>query len=190
MSARRFLTGLTTVLLTLLILSSSIITAGCKTDGTSNEIPSITQEPGVNMLTLTLELDRETFQSGDAIPVTLVLTNQGHESLLVNSRMAPNHPHAPDPQRDIVFVITAPSGQEMPLNKFINVHAPKEDDFVVLAVGETAERTIYLEQILSFVETGEYSIQAIYQNATDPGTGESAWKGQISSEKLMFKMEG
>lgn len=138
--------------LTLLVvcIAGSIITSGCKTDGTSNEIPSITQEHGVNMLTLTLELDRETFQSGDAFPVTLVLTNQGHESLLVNSRMAPNHPHAPDPQRDIVFVITAPSGQEMQLNKFINVRAPKEDDFMVLAAGETAERTIYLEQNSKF----------------------------------------
>jgi len=178
--------------LTLLIfcIAGSIITSGCKTDGITNESPSITQEPGGNMLILTLELDRETFQSADAIPVTLVLTNHGHESLLVNNRMAPNHPHAPDPQRDIVFVITAPSGQEMQLNKFINVRTPKEDDFMVLAAGETVKRTIYLEQILSFVETGEYSIQAIYQNAADPGTGESAWKGQISSEKVMLTVEG
>ena len=104
--------------------------------------------------------------------------------------MAPNHPHAPDPQRDIVFVITAPSGLEMQLNKFINVRTPKEDDFMVLAAGETVERTIYLEQILNFVETGEYSIQAIYQSAADPGTGESAWNGQISSEKVTFTVEG
>ena len=178
--------------LTLLVLciAGSFITSGCKTDGISNEFASDTRGLGGNMLILTLEFDRETFQSADAIPVTLVLTNQGHERLLVNRRMAPNHPHAPDSQRDIVFVITAPSGQEMQLNKFINVRTPKEDDFLVLEAGETVERTIYLEQILSFVEIGEYSIQAIYQNATDPGTGESAWKGQISSEKLFFTVEG
>ena len=168
----------------------SIIISGCKTDGITNDFPSITQEPGGNMLTLILELERETYQSGDAIPVMLVLTNLGHENLLVNSRMAPNHPHAPDSQRDIVFVITSPSGQKMQLNKFINMRAPKEDDFIILAAGETVERSINLEQIFSFVETGEYSIQAIYQNKADPGTDESAWKGEISSEKVTFTVEG
>lgn len=97
------------------------------------------------MLKLALTLDGETYGPGQPIPGKLTLQNAGDDPLLVNSRMAVNKPFAPDPYRDVYFILDDPSGKPVDFMLKINIGAPRAKDFTDLAPGATAEKLFELD---------------------------------------------
>lgn len=159
-------------------IALSLLNAGCSLLNSGSQR---TSDP-----TITLTLDKADYSSGEAIQATLFLRNATNESLLVNKRMAVNLPSAPDAVREVSFLISGPSGQELPLNARINVRLPTEDDFSILSPGQTVQQTRELQSLYSFEESGQYSIYAVYQNMEDPPSGAEAWKGEITSNLVIL----
>jgi hypothetical protein len=165
-----------TVLLVGLAVAS--ITAGCRLDEGTR------QDEGDLVLTLSFNADE---YAGDAPIRALVrLENTGGESALVNARMALNSSAAPKELREIVFIVLGPSGSEVPLGARINLRPPGESEFTVLAPGAAVQREYSLREFYSFDQPGPYTISAVYQNSSEPPSGDDAWKGELQSNVVII----
>jgi hypothetical protein len=100
-----------------------------------------------------------------------------------------NQSFAPTSVRDVEFVITRPSGKTSEYRFLVNAHLPQARDFRILAAGDTVEVQLCLTDKYLLNETGEYTVQAIYQNQSDPGDGRTAWKGELKSNEVKFTIE-
>jgi len=159
-----------------LVLSAATFSAGCTLIGSG--------DGSGDVLSLTLTLDQVSYSQGDAVEATLTLRNNGSESRLVNSRMALNQESAPNAVREIEFAITDPSGNHVPLGARINVRLPQEENFKILAPGQTISKVYELSTFFSFNQPGAYTVQATYQNSQDPPSGKEAWKGEVESNAV------
>lgn len=164
-----------------LFLITLTVSAGCSLIGLG--------EGGADGMSLILVADRASYAQGDPIEVTLTLRNDGEDSELANARMAANQPAAPDMVREVVFIVTDPSGQTLPVAARINVRPPQEADFQILVPGHTVARSYDLTTLFAFDQSGDYSVRAIYQNSQDPPSGRSAWKGEIESHTIVVTVE-
>jgi hypothetical protein len=177
------------IVLILISILVVIIMTSCNTNGESTNAPTVTQGSQTSMLELTIQMDRDVHSLSDNIQVKMKLKNIGDEILIINGRMAPNFSSAPDLVRDIVFVITSPSGKDIQPAKYIGARPPKDDDFVELEAGGSIEKSFELGLIYNFTEIGQYSIRAIYQNVVDPESWGEAWKGEIRSNIITFGLK-
>jgi len=164
-----------------LVLSAATFSAGCTLIGSGDGRGDV--------LSLTLTLDQVSYSQEDPVQATLTLRNNGSESRLVNSRMALNQGSAPDAVREIEFIITDPSGNHVPLGARINVRLPQEENFTILAPGQTISKVYELSTFFSFNQSGAYTIQAIYQNNQDPPSGKEAWKNDVDSNTVEVNFE-
>jgi len=141
------------------------------------------------MLELAVTLDSKAHAVNQPTSGRLMLKNSGEEALLVNSRLAINKPFAPEPFREVYFILTNPSGESVEFSAKINIGEPQTKDFLELAPGETAERAFELDLFYALDRPGEYSVQAVYSNQSDPGDGRQAWKGKLESNRASFVLE-
>lgn len=141
------------------------------------------------MLDVTLSLDREAYAPGDPIVGKVVIKNIASTALVVNGRLAPHSTFAPSPFREVSFVVTDPSDADVEFGPRINRGYPKPDDFKQLMPGETLVREYAIQEYFALNSPGKYSIQAVYQNQSDPGNGTEAWKGEIESNVVSFTLE-
>ena len=135
-------------------------------------------------LVLTLSLDANNYTTDAPIQATVQLQNAGKERPLVNRRMALSSPSAPRELREVVFVVIGPTGTELPLGARINLRLPQSSDFATLAPGAVIQRDYALRQFFSFHQPGQYTITAVYQNSSDPPSGNESWKGEVSSNSV------
>ncbi|MFQ5942328.1 MAG: hypothetical protein ACE5JF_02120 [Anaerolineales bacterium] len=136
-----------------------------------------------------IDYEKSTYLPDEPIAALLTLTNVGKNEVLVNGRLIPNEQTAPERLRYIVFSIRGPAGKPLIPKILINVRAPGDTDFVLLAPGDSIEKEILLDEIYSFAQPGVYSVQAIYLNVSNPSESE-AWKGQLSSNLATIRLEG
>jgi len=141
------------------------------------------------MLELALALDSKAHALSQPTSGRLVLKNSGEEPLLVNSRLAINKSFAPEPFREVYLILTNPSGEAVEFSAKINVGEPQSKDFRDLAPGETVDRAFELDLFYALEQPGEYSIQAVYSNQSDPVDGRRAWKGKLESNQVSFVLE-
>ena len=141
------------------------------------------------MLELVVTLDSKAHALNQPTSGRLRLKNSGEEPLLVNSRLAINKPFAPELFREVYFILTNPSGESVEFSAKINVGEPQSKDFRNLAPGETADRAFELDLFYGLEQPGEYSVQAVYSNQSDPGDGRQAWKGKLESDLASFVLE-
>lgn len=141
------------------------------------------------MLELALSLDRDAYAPGDPIAGKVVLRNSGSTALVVNSRLALNSIFAPRPYREVSFLVTDPSDSEVEFGPRINRGRPKADDFKQLMPGDTLVREYAIQRYFALKKPGKYSVQAVYQNQSDPGTGTEVWKGEIKSNVVSFTLQ-
>jgi len=170
------------------LLLSADIASSCIVSGQPTANNESTSDSSTGLLMLMLELDKSTYQSDEPITGTLTLRNTGESEVLVNGRMAPNEQTAPERLRDIVFSIRGPAGEFLIPKILINMRAPRDTDFVMLTPGDSIEKEIGLDEIYAFAQPGTYSVQAIYLNVSDPEVS-VAWKGQLSSDVVTFRLE-
>lgn len=138
------------------------------------------------MLNLALNLNQDKFSAGQSISGKLALLNTGAEPLLVNSRLVINKSFAPEPYREVYFILTDPAGDPVEFMLKINVGDPRAEDFMELAPGETAEREFDLDTYYMLERPGAYSLQAVYENQAEPGDGRGAWTGKVESDPVEF----
>jgi len=135
-------------------------------------------------LMLTLSFDAEDYTADAPIQAMVQLQNAGNASPLVNRRMALSSPSAPRELREVVFVVIGPTGTEVPLGARINLRLPQDSDFSILAPGAVIQRHYSLRQFFSFDQPGQYTITAVYQNSSDPPSGDESWKGEVHSNSV------
>jgi hypothetical protein len=135
---------------------------------------------GTLMLKLAINADQP-------MTLTVTLSNEGEEAVLVNGRLAFNAPYAPEPFRELSLAITGADGAEAPFMARINIGFPGDDDFVTLDPGQGIDREIELDSFYE-LESGEYTVLASYENQSDPA-GDQAWKGTLSSKPGTLKID-
>ena len=148
-----------------------------------------------NDVRASLSIDRDSYRSGEDIFVTLVLENTSSEGILLPARMALNFRGQPTTLRDVYFVITTPSGHEAEFSQLTRVPSIEESGFIELGPG--GQRKARYDLSLFYVpfqdyatkEYGQYTVQAVYENESDPGDGRSAWKGKLTSNTVTFTLE-
>jgi len=147
-------------------------------------------QPQDSALNLTLSLDKNVYKSTEFIKVSLSLGNVGDERVVVKKRLAPNYQFLDESVRDVVFLIKDPHGNTVVFNGYSQVPALRDDYFIVLGPNESFEH-IYsdIKAFYDLSEPGEYTIQAIYENKSDPSNNWVAWKGTLLSNVVTFTIE-
>ncbi len=141
------------------------------------------------MLNLTLSLHRGSYAPGETVTGKVILKNDGPAAQVVNSRLGLNSAVAPQPFREIGFIISDPAGAEVVFTSKVNRGFPAAENFKALNPGETIEREYQIDKYYPLAQPGSYTIQAIYQNQSDPQDGRVAWKGEIQSNTVSFRVE-
>jgi len=137
-------------------------------------------------LELVLGIDQLDYKKGEDITATLYLSNPQQDTILVNKRMSVYFLELKY-YGEVAFIITAPSGREVSYGVRDSGSYPEEDDFSDLGPEETISRSYILNRYYYFFnEVGQYSVQAVYHNDSDPGDGRIAWKGEIRSDVVHF----
>src|SRR5687768_324658 len=106
---------------------------------------------------------KERYRSKPVV-VTVMLTNQALDPLLINSRMLFNKYPLPG---EISFQIHGPDNKEYPLVKAIAPFDLRDTDLTVLPPGQTMEQIADLTDLYGVRKRGKYRIQAIYYNSID-----------------------
>lgn len=143
--------------------------------------------PDVASLILSMSLDKTRYMIGEEVLSTNILRNEGDRTVLVNKRLVCNSRAAPHEFRVISHRIIAPSGEELGFQAKINIGFPEPEDFVELRPGELVEGICSLSLFYELDTRGVYSVQAFYENQSDPEAGGIvAWKGQLASKPITF----
>jgi hypothetical protein len=121
------------------------------------------------------------------VVVTVMLSNQSQEPLLINKRMRFNHYPL---DGEIAFVIEGPGGKPFPLLKVVSPREVNDVDLEVLKVGETMEQMADLTDMYGIRKSGKYKVQAIYYNQLDrERAGLHTWRGSLASDKTEFILD-
>jgi hypothetical protein len=134
------------------------------------------------MLELKVSLGQGPFHAGEEMGATVTLRNAGSEPVTVNGRLALNAAFAPKDYRDVALLVSDPQGAPVPFEAKVNIGSPAARDFKTLQPGEAVQHRYDLASFYDLQKPGTYSLQAVYQNQSEPGTGNgAAWKGELKS---------
>jgi len=139
------------------------------------------------MLDLTLTLNQKTYTARDEIQAEVHLTNADSRPVLANMRLALNSVDMPDIFREVNLVIKDSAGNEPTWILRIRIDEPADKDFMELAPRQSVQRSYPLRRFFAFNRAGQYSMQAVYANQSDPSTG-TAWKGTAESNTVTFTL--
>lgn len=172
-----------------------LLALGCAKDG---EDVTPTDQPAV--LQFAISLPKQRFVAGETIRLTMTLRNVSSQTLTVNSRLVVNRPDALPSDRDVTVLITKPSGTEARFLPVVNVLPPGDESFQRLGPGMATEKTVNLFDRYELDETGQYRVEAIYENSLlgprsfdeESGTSQDidigAVKARIGSNTLAFEL--
>ena len=118
---------------------------------------------------------------------TIRLVNAGDAAIIVNKRFALNYSDAAAYECEIKLMIHNPAGDELPFTSRVNIGDPADRHFAELGPGQSLAREYALERTYDVSAPGRYTIQALYQNQTDPSIG-PAWKGELTSNTVTFEV--
>lgn len=137
------------------------------------------------MIEFTLTLDQSAYRAPAQPRATIRLTNAGDAAEIVNKRFALNYSDAAPYECEIKLMIHNGAGDELPFTSRVNIGDPADRHFAELAPGQSLAREYALERTYDVSSPGRYTIQALYQNQTDPSIG-PAWKGELTSNVVAF----
>jgi len=130
-------------------------------------------------LAVTLK-NKERYIARQPVWVTVMLSNQGREPVLVNSRMLFNQYPL---KGEVSFTIEGPKRQTYLLRKMVIPQELRDSDLAVLRAGETRERAVDLSELYDVRKRGKYKVQVLYYNSVDlEKEGLKTWRGSIASE--------
>jgi hypothetical protein len=129
----------------------------------------------------------EHFPSGHPVVMTILVTNLFDSPLIMNSRMLVNHPLL---SGEVSFRIIGPDGRKVEIQRLITPLSLRDDDFVLLARGQSIQRSVDLSDLYGISQKGVYKIQVSYHNDIDhPVDGRRAWKGEIWSDPIEIRLD-
>ncbi len=124
--------------------------------------------------------NKAAYKAGEAVIVTVMLSNQSQVPILINGRMLFNR--YPNPG-EISFNIEGPKKQTYPLLKIISPQEITPTDLIVLQPGETLEREVDLSLMYGVRYRGRYRIQVLYYNSIDLEKDKlRTWRGSLASD--------
>jgi hypothetical protein len=136
---------------------------------------------------LVVSLKARAHYSSKPVIVTVMLSNQSQEPLLINNRMLFNqYPRA----GEIAFQIEGPHKAPYPLTKAVMPRDILDTDLTVLPPGQTMEQSADLTDMYALHKRGPYKVQVIYyNNIALEKDGLSTWRGTIASEPVELVLE-
>lgn len=137
------------------------------------------------MIELSLTLDQTSDAASAGPRATIRLRNTGGTPETVNKRFALNYSDAAGYECEVKLFIQNRAGEELPFTARVNIGDPADRHFTELAPGQSVEREFDLARTYDVSTPGSYTIQALYQNGTNPSTG-PAWKGELMSNTVAF----
>lgn len=130
---------------------------------------------------------KSTYTAGDPIPVTVMLSNQSQDPILINARLLFNRYPQPG---EISFTIEGPKKQIYPLLKIVTPQDVSGTDLLILQPGQTMERQVDLSLMYGVRHKGSYRVQTIYYNAVDLEKDQlRTWRGSLASEPTTFLVQ-
>ena len=121
-----------------------------------------------------VEIVEDILKPGEDVSIQMIFNNIGDEDIVINTRLVPNHHLAPEIFRDILFKIITSSRRDYVPYFLREDLALQDDDFEILSPGKSLMREMNLEEYYDFSQIGDYTVQAIYLNVSDPGDGRLA----------------
>lgn len=135
-------------------------------------------------LKFSIEVSKDKFSPGEAIPCKLILTNTGSNPVYVNQRMLVNFP---DSQHDVYFEILDDRGNKVPFSMLVNAGLPKDSDFKELSPGKSVEKKFDLQS--GYISSsGNYQVKAVYENKSNANGLSNVWKGKTESNTLTIRV--
>ncbi len=167
-------------------IADPMISTGRSADPSSKTLSEI-RAAERRRIPLEVYLKSSTHQrAGGPVEVTVIITNLFPAAILLNSRMLVNHPKL---QGEIAFRILDKAGQPLEIQSLVTPLTMREDDFVILARGESVQRTVDLSDLYGMRRKGDYKVQAYYHNEVDfVAQGKRAWKGRVWSEPIDIQL--
>ncbi|MGH3869962.1 MAG: hypothetical protein ACRDSR_00355 [Pseudonocardiaceae bacterium] len=123
----------------------------------------------------------------DDVPLRVLLFNFGDEPVTVNARFAVGASHGPG---ELLFSVTAPSGETLPFGARVNIGYPQRDDFATIQPFACVGKLIDLVDYFPLSEPGTYLIEVQYRSR--PGGEDSppgAWTGTLQSDSVTIELE-
>lgn len=133
-------------------------------------------------------LDKTEYLADEPVNATLLLKNTGDLSVMVNKRFYISAQEADKNQKDVYFILTSPSGENLPCKYFYETGYPKTEYFKLLAPGEEvkSENPRNLKGFFEIKEPGVYQLSAIYENVFGAEIGLDTFKDKLVSKTIKF----
>jgi hypothetical protein len=168
------------------LLIFGLLATGCSSgESSSGEMQKMN-------LALGLSTEKQIYQYGEDIVVSLVLTNTGDDEVIVKDRMVPGWPGEPQGYRDVALFIKDNTGQEIPFMARINVYPPTKDVFITLLPDQSIDVTLNIWKLYYFDLAGSkaktYTMYATYYNDYSPPDFSLPWMGEITSDTVQFEI--
>ena len=150
--------------------------------------PDAPREP--RALKLELRVDQARSPKNQGLKLAAKLTNVGTAPVLVNSRLALNSAHAPDPMRELVVDLHGPDGELRPFLLKLKIGAPEGKHVQSLAPGQSLEKQYDLDTHFDLSTPGDYRAGALYSSApVADANGNPVWTELVYSHDVRFMRE-
>lgn len=134
-------------------------------------------------------LDKRSYASHEPVMISFMLKNTGKGPAWVNTRFYLSAQSAPEDDRDVYVILTAPSGKDIPCTFSYPTGLPKSDYFKSLEPGQEAasESPRDLHGFFGELkEPGTYTVRAVYHNVFGAELGLDTFKGTLKSPSVTF----
>ena len=134
-------------------------------------------------------LDKRSYAIHEPVMISFMLKNTGKGPAWVNTRFYLSAQSAPQDDRDVYVILTAPSGNDIPCTFSYPTGLPKSDYFKSLEPGQEAasESPRDLHGFFGELkEPGTYTVRAVYHNVFGAELGLDVFKGTLKSEPMTF----
>ena len=119
------------------------------------------------------------------MPVSFVLSNEGSNPALVNSRLLVNGANQP---HEVVLEVLGPDKRPRRFTALVNARSQSRT-WKTVGPGKRVIGVARLERLFDLSQPGFYEVQAVYENKQDAPAGAAlpAWKGTVASAVLRFE---
>lgn len=139
---------------------------------------------GATRLELSLTLTQTIYRDKEPIVCTLILTNEGESTAVINGRMLLSQPML---ESEIYFVICDRKGHSYAYRHIIVPRPLSATDFIELPAGDEWAEEYDLRDLFGLAAGQSYLVQAFYRNQfAHPNRTIRAWVGKLASNQVEF----
>jgi hypothetical protein len=158
--------------------------------------PRLTTEPeiviedlsGEDIISFEIYFKESEYSMQGDIPVEMRFTNQGSKPIIFNGNFVIIFPNSGE-NVSIVFTIQDPSGEILPYGFYPHIIRDEPHYFPILEPNGEMIFRAKLNGFYKFIEIGDYTVKAVYNNAMDHPDGRPAWKGTVESSITTIKIK-